>query len=123
MLCYAVGIISWPISKVLDYVLGDEHTVRLPLPLMSASAGYLKRAFRHHQFMATSKEGRQASACVTMHMSGAVDAEYCAAGGVLSLPDNCLESTLFGVETALMVSILCAGPFQACPAEGACHYA
>lgn len=26
VLCYAVGIISWPISKVLDYVLGDEHT-------------------------------------------------------------------------------------------------
>jgi len=30
VLCYAVGIISWPISKVLDYVLGDEHTVRNP---------------------------------------------------------------------------------------------
>ena len=29
VLCYAVGIISWPISKVLDYVLGDEHTVSM----------------------------------------------------------------------------------------------
>lgn len=29
VLCYAVGIISWPVSKVLDYVLGNEHTVRL----------------------------------------------------------------------------------------------
>ena len=27
VLCYAVGIISWPVSKVLDYVLGNEHTV------------------------------------------------------------------------------------------------
>ncbi|KAL3139247.1 hypothetical protein ABBQ32_006013 [Trebouxia sp. C0010 RCD-2024] len=26
VLCYAVGIISWPVSKVLDYVLGNEHT-------------------------------------------------------------------------------------------------
>jgi len=41
VLCYAVGIISWPISKVLDYVLGDEHTVRPQLHLMSALAGYL----------------------------------------------------------------------------------
>ena len=29
VLCYAVGIISWPVSKVLDYVLGKEHTVIL----------------------------------------------------------------------------------------------
>ena len=29
VLCYAVGIISWPVSKVLDYVLGNEHTVSL----------------------------------------------------------------------------------------------
>jgi len=43
VLCYAVGIISWPISKVLDYVLGDEHTVRHPLLLMSPSPAYLKR--------------------------------------------------------------------------------
>ena len=41
VLCYAVGIISWPISKVLDYVLGDEHTVRPYLHLMSALADYL----------------------------------------------------------------------------------
>ncbi len=40
VLCYAVGIISWPISKVLDYVLGDEHTVRPQLHFMSAVAGY-----------------------------------------------------------------------------------
>lgn len=31
VLCYAVGIISWPVSKVLDYVLGNEHTVSLSL--------------------------------------------------------------------------------------------
>ncbi len=40
VLCYAVGIISWPISKVLDYVLGDEHTVRLvklPCPCLHPS--------------------------------------------------------------------------------------
>lgn len=35
VLCYAVGIISWPISKVLDYVLGDEHTVSTPLSVIT----------------------------------------------------------------------------------------
>ena len=80
VLCYAVGIISWPISKVLDYVLGDEHTVRPQLHLMSASAGYLM----HGLF----KRGCQASACITMNMSCVVDAESWAAVGVLSLPDK-----------------------------------
>lgn len=28
VLCYGVGIISWPVSKLLDWVLGNEHTVR-----------------------------------------------------------------------------------------------
>ena len=26
-LCYAVGIISWPVSKLLDWMLGHDHTV------------------------------------------------------------------------------------------------
>ncbi len=60
VLCYAVGIISWPISKVLDYVLGDEHTVRPQLHLMSALAGNLIHP--------PSNEGCQASACTTIHM-------------------------------------------------------
>lgn len=43
VLCYAVGIISWPVSKVLDYVLGNEHTVTylLLLNVLLAAPGSL----------------------------------------------------------------------------------
>lgn len=43
VLCYAVGIISWPVSKVLDYVLGNEHTVSFP----SCCAGSLMHHAAH----------------------------------------------------------------------------
>ena len=37
-LMWVVGIVSWPISKVLDYLLGSEHGVRIPLlPLQHAA--------------------------------------------------------------------------------------
>lgn len=33
-LMWACGIISWPISKLLDWLLGSEHTVRLHMVMM-----------------------------------------------------------------------------------------
>ena len=44
VLIWVVGIVSWPISKVLDYLLGSEHGVRSPDP--SRKQHVLLPAFR-----------------------------------------------------------------------------
>ena len=47
-LMWVVGIVSWPISKVLDYLLGSEHGVRIPL-----------LHIQHAAFLGTSPENKQ----------------------------------------------------------------